>query len=166
MRPINRAAHDPTHPPANATPSRISADTNKRASSAIRSMDMANLGQEDLLSPGAQTEPPEDAGPVKTLLGGENSPADFVLRLFASVRSSAMAREGSGTTMPGLRSTVFENVRPVDVGRRAIQARAVGVVDGVGHREAVDVNRGPETGKNADAAPDAEGSVGFHDVVA
>jgi hypothetical protein len=24
---------------------------------------------------GAQTEPPEDAGPVKTLLGGENSPA-------------------------------------------------------------------------------------------
>jgi hypothetical protein len=26
---------------------------------------------------GAQTEPPEDAGPVRLLLGGEDSPADF-----------------------------------------------------------------------------------------
>jgi hypothetical protein len=32
---------------------------------------------------GAQTEPPEDAGPVRTLLGGEDSPADFC-RLLAT----------------------------------------------------------------------------------
>jgi hypothetical protein len=31
-----------------------------------------------VIAPGAQTESPEDAGPVKTLLAGEVSPADFV----------------------------------------------------------------------------------------
>jgi hypothetical protein len=31
---------------------------------------------------GAQTEPPEDAGPVRNLLGGENSPADLCSSLF------------------------------------------------------------------------------------
>src|SRR5262249_31121105 len=89
--------------------------------------------------------------------------ADFVQRLLATVRSLARARAGSGTTMSGLRSAVLKGVRPVDIGCRAIQARVVGVVDGVGHREAIDVNRGSV---DVDAATALQGSVGFHDVVA
>src|SRR6516162_9045353 len=90
-------------------------------------------------APGAQTERRDESGasapggPARNSFGGRTHQP--VLPLASCPLSDVLALFGSPVPRPrrpGRAQQFLENVRPVDVGREAIQPRDVSVVDGVG----------------------------------